>query len=325
MKISDKCFASPSQPEIASKNDYYPFGMVMPGRTFSATSYRFGFNSQEKDDEIKGNGNSLEFKYRIYDSRLGRFLSIDPLSKSYPMLTPYQFASNTPIWARELEGLEANYTNDGSKTALGPGPQREQEGPLSEVYAKELGYTKYGIVETVKNPEFNKKEIKAFHDWNASEGPKTNCLPIGVGGAELLTGANTGWKTKTGSFNLDSQNAWSLGENLESKGYATEIPTPVRHEVNSIIDNSGSTNNNYNVYLSGPGASRHTLIVTYNSKDILFSLYDQGTGWDKKNVTPKIAQEEFNSVTDRGLWSDTRTWQLFKLEKKEIIFNREGN
>lgn len=43
---------------------------------------------------------------RIYDTRLGRFLSIDPLTPKYPELTPYQFASNTPIQAIDLDGLE---------------------------------------------------------------------------------------------------------------------------------------------------------------------------------------------------------------------------
>ena len=43
---------------------------------------------------------------RIYDPRVGRFLSVDPISKDYPELTPYQFASNTPIAATDIDGLE---------------------------------------------------------------------------------------------------------------------------------------------------------------------------------------------------------------------------
>ena len=43
---------------------------------------------------------------RIYDPRLGRFLSVDPLTKEYSMLTPYQFASNRPIDGIDLDGLE---------------------------------------------------------------------------------------------------------------------------------------------------------------------------------------------------------------------------
>ena len=43
----------------------------------------------------------------IMDDKLLRFLSPDPISKKYPELTPYQFASNSPIsrgsrWARIL-------------------------------------------------------------------------------------------------------------------------------------------------------------------------------------------------------------------------------
>ncbi len=105
MKISDKCFASPSQPEIASENDYYPFGMVMPGRSFNASSYRFGFNDKEKDDEIRGQGNSNNFGDRIEDPRIGRFLSIDRYSQETPQQTPYSFAGNTPINSIDYNGL----------------------------------------------------------------------------------------------------------------------------------------------------------------------------------------------------------------------------
>ena len=89
-----------------SEKEYYPFGMVMPERNFSSDNYRFGFNSQEKDDEIKGSGNSLSFTYRIHDPRLGRFLSIDPLFASYPWNSPYSFAENKVIQFIELEGAE---------------------------------------------------------------------------------------------------------------------------------------------------------------------------------------------------------------------------
>lgn len=83
--------------------------MQMPGRKYQApsiVSYRYGFNGKEKSDEVYGEGNIYDYGFRIYNSRLGRFLSIDPLTRSYPMLTPYQFAENQPIWAIDLDGLE---------------------------------------------------------------------------------------------------------------------------------------------------------------------------------------------------------------------------
>ncbi len=93
-------------PDVVNAQDYYSFGAQMPGRSFTSSTYRYGFNGMEKDDEIKGNGNSYDFEFRQYDPRLGRFLSVDPLTKKYPHYTPYQFAANQPIHAGDIEGLE---------------------------------------------------------------------------------------------------------------------------------------------------------------------------------------------------------------------------
>ncbi len=92
--------------DVMSVTDYYPFGWEMLGRTESNDSYRFGFNGKEKDDEVKGSGAQYDYGFRIYDSRIGKFLSVDPLSSSYPWYTPYQFAGNSPIAFNDLDGLE---------------------------------------------------------------------------------------------------------------------------------------------------------------------------------------------------------------------------
>ena len=93
------------QPAVAAQTDYFAFGMAMPGRT-SISSYRFGFNAKEQDAEAYGNGNLYNYGFRIYNPRLGRFLSRDPLAPNYPWYTPYQFAGNKPIAAIDLDGLE---------------------------------------------------------------------------------------------------------------------------------------------------------------------------------------------------------------------------
>ncbi|MGH2667488.1 RHS repeat domain-containing protein, partial [Flavobacterium sp.] len=85
---------------------YYPFGMLVPNRFGSSTAYRYGFQGQEKDDELKGPGNSLNYTFRMHDPRLGRFFAKDPLEKSFAWNSPYAFSENSPIWGVELEGLE---------------------------------------------------------------------------------------------------------------------------------------------------------------------------------------------------------------------------
>ena len=73
---------------------------------FFANSYRFGFNGKENDNEVKGEGVQQNYGLRIYDTRLGRFLSVDPLAKDYPWYTPYQFSGNKPIQFIDLDGAE---------------------------------------------------------------------------------------------------------------------------------------------------------------------------------------------------------------------------
>jgi len=85
--------------------NYYPFGATMPGRSFNSGEYRYGFNGQEKDDEIKGAGNSYDFGARILDVRLGGgFLSLDAYSSHYPSISPYAFVARNPIFYVDPDG-----------------------------------------------------------------------------------------------------------------------------------------------------------------------------------------------------------------------------
>lgn len=78
--------------------------MDIPGRQYNATTgYRYGFNGKEKDTESPV---QYDYGFRIYDPRLVRFNSVDPIASHYPELTPYQFASNRPIQGADLDGLE---------------------------------------------------------------------------------------------------------------------------------------------------------------------------------------------------------------------------
>ena len=101
-----------------STNDYYPFGMLMPGRKSSLDVYRFGFNGKENDNEAKGEGNQQDYGMRIYDPRVARFLSVDPLAGKYPFYTPYQFAGNMPIKFIDLDGLEPATTEEADKMTV---------------------------------------------------------------------------------------------------------------------------------------------------------------------------------------------------------------
>ncbi|MBX3255771.1 MAG: hypothetical protein KF862_16675 [Chitinophagaceae bacterium] len=95
--------------DVMTAADYSPFGMTLPGRAYNNhwQKYRYGFNGKESDSEVNGPYNELDYGNRVYEPRLGRFLSVDPLTKDFPSLTPYQYASNSPIENSDLDGLES--------------------------------------------------------------------------------------------------------------------------------------------------------------------------------------------------------------------------
>ena len=97
--------------------------------------YRYGFDGKENDNELKGEGNQQDYGMRIYDPRLGRFLSVDPITNKYPYYSPYQFAGNSPIKFIDLDGLEPEEPD-----------QHEYEGKVSTInsaFNKSGGDDKY--------------------------------------------------------------------------------------------------------------------------------------------------------------------------------------
>ena len=101
--------------DILTASDYYPFGMParqshsggqLTNRTYSAGEYRFGFNGMEKDDEVKGSGNSYTTEFRQYDPRIGRWFSLDP--KMHYDLSSYCALDNNPIRIIDQNGADGD-------------------------------------------------------------------------------------------------------------------------------------------------------------------------------------------------------------------------
>ena len=78
-------------------SDYSAFGVLLPERAVNTGDFRYGYNGMEGDPEVKGKGNSYDFGARMLDSRVGRFLSVDPLADKFPSLSPYNFCNNNPL------------------------------------------------------------------------------------------------------------------------------------------------------------------------------------------------------------------------------------
>jgi RHS repeat-associated protein len=103
-------------PNVTTENDYFAFELPMQDRSLVVNqNYRYGFNGKENDNEVRpdasigeNTGGEQDYGMRIYDPVIGKFLSTDPIANSFPGLSSYQFASNSPILNTDLDGLEAS-------------------------------------------------------------------------------------------------------------------------------------------------------------------------------------------------------------------------
>ncbi|GGD34343.1 hypothetical protein [Flavobacterium orientale] len=173
--------------------------MLVPNRHGSAESYRYGFQGQEKDDEVKGEGNSLNYTFRMHDPRVGRFFAVDPLAPKYPFYSPYQFSGNRVIDMVELEGLEP----------AEPGSRENQKGSAFD----------YSLV--TDNPGDALSFLLSYQEWSWHSGTKTTA-------SGWYT--NDDYKEVVMPFALDAAyaNGWSTGTCWKSAKKLIGNPGPER-------------------------------------------------------------------------------------------------
>ncbi|MDD3687815.1 MAG: hypothetical protein PHE56_13760 [Bacteroidales bacterium] len=76
------------------------------------SSYLFGFNGQEKDDEVTGQtGSVYTAMFWEYDARIGRRWNIDPVDK--PWLSSYHAFSNNPVARIDPLGDDDYFSSNG--------------------------------------------------------------------------------------------------------------------------------------------------------------------------------------------------------------------
>ncbi len=143
------------------------------------------------DDEVKGGlGNQQDYGMRIYDPRVGRFLSVDPIAGNYPELTPYQYASNTPIWAIDIDGLEAGLYGGGmnlstaEKSAAAVNNYLAEPAPLwmRQGLAYQVNYMSSGVNLTESD---YKGLTRGQYYWRSTTLSLTNWAPSNPGSLKI--------------------------------------------------------------------------------------------------------------------------------------------
>ena len=132
--------------QLSHSLDYDAYSKQMPGRQYAGEDvYRYGFNGQEKDDEVAGEGNSNTAHFWQYDTRLARRWNPDP--KPNPAISIYACFANNPIIFTDLLGDTLGVTV--TSMAKSPGGAGSQGHMALIVGNDDLGYW----VVSLENPE----------------------------------------------------------------------------------------------------------------------------------------------------------------------------
>jgi RHS repeat-associated protein len=302
---------------VVSANDYSAFGAPMPGRSFvSASGYRYGFNGKENDPEAVGTGEGTQdYGFRIYNPSLGRFLSVDPITKKYPELTPYQFASNTPIQAVDLDGLEMFYAPDGTYIGkFGTSTQVRviNAGAISTVYAS---------INLVNDSKLSKEDRARMEKWAFD-----NSKDVGMTNDELNLRATlaTLKQAEAGTANMghpNDYNGWNGGDKFTEDSYEENPGAYAKHpgtnpssrSIGSAAGAYGAMKQYYNESDFSP-ASQDRFAVN--------SMSDEGRQAAKSGDILKFKELEGGHWTSLPHWKDNET--LKKEFKANLALELQG-
>jgi len=232
--------------------------MTMPGRSYTYENYRFGFNGMEKDDDIAQG--DLDFGARIYDSRLGRWLSVDPLQEKYPNLSTYNYTANNPILFKDPDGQKIFIYFETGKVDKDGTPIIESyeynsgiKPPKDKFVKKTIrtlnktvnkGYDSYGVIDKLSKDEDNHVAITKLDNWNSS------AYIVEVGKA-IITDFATGEVLNNNDFEFPPDEiSWSPNSGLispdgkERQSAANSLLHEIAHKFYQLFDPDGMKEEN---------------------------------------------------------------------------------
>ncbi|MCX6232767.1 MAG: hypothetical protein NTZ33_14610 [Bacteroidetes bacterium] len=253
------------QPVLIASMDYYPFGMAMNDRGFNSSEYRFGFNGQEKDQEIYNNQSTTTATFWEYDGRIGRRWNVDPMTWKYSWESPYAVFHNNPILIIDQNGLEG----DTKDNPVGPTRlQRKFERKFNSWKSKHLEELKdlsdKEILDRFQNEYGEKRWFKKYlNNTVKSHATNIDVHLTGMGGKLIAVGSEymKGSDNKTVDLNT-SEGRLLITYQMEFIRDQIQI---INTETGESIYNSGlhrgSVGSGKMIYFNLNGNSKITILV----------------------------------------------------------------
>lgn len=310
-------------PDVQSYSDYYPFGMLQPNRhgQENGADYRYNFQGQETDDEVKGKGNSVNYKYRMHDPRLGSFFAVDPLAPKYPHNSPYAFSENEVIAFVELEGLE-KATPKEQQEAINYVNQTLNNDTKSLWDNVDVEEFKADLINQIKNP-YSSKQLRN------QCGPRATCFAINYIDPKLYAQIAIGLLTSESYEN----GGYTVNTTKEIRSY--KKPTN-RNSVDFVIQTS--LRNSENKFFNYDPNDKSSTVSGYTDPEEIDDWVETLgglTATTKEDADVTIALMDMNTLRGNGMgvwhyvilesYNPKRTEYKSELKYSDSYTGKKGN
>lgn len=257
--------------------------------------HRYGFNGKERDDELKGGGNSDDFGARMLDPRLGRWLTIDPKSDKYPSASPYNYTLNNPIRFIDPDGEEVTIKDVASLKAM-MGTLTASE--IDRIKIRKDGTVKIrGGKEGSRNLENLRVLVNSETNHNfitsttySSKAGTTVTLPATTAGRTLFTQSESPSNFPATIISPDNDVYIIIKPTTESGAPEVLAHEAYGHAYLGELKRQGQSVNPYHDF-SGPGGAE-------NNDDFKKQSYP-ATGEAKKNYAANSADDNWKKSLDK--------------------------
>jgi len=297
---------------LTNRTDYYPFGMPMPNRNVEG-DYRYKFQGQERDPETEMEA----FELRLWDSRIGRWLTTDPMGE---FSSPYIGMGNDPINRIDPNGgqTEDYYKDAQGKIIYDESINNKQDFIDKGIVGEYLGkayqendtyYSLFGKVVDLKTMEgklYQKIDDAIFNyasAYNSSSGD------LDVQGTDM----NIGLKLKSGILSSIGDNLYKFdfyGGNGTYHVYGPPGMSGLLDRGDGRFNQNKNTSGNfepapgYNLKISNSNSTSireyNIIIVSFPTKE-LYNRVDKAIDYDffgKVNPNPIIKTVKTNIIKD---------------------------
>jgi RHS repeat-associated protein len=289
-------------PDLLMHTDYYSFGMEMPGRKWVYSDYRQGFNGKEKADEITVG--DYDFGARVYDSRIGRFFSVDPKAQEHPSESPYSFAANNPIRLIDKNGEspgDPDAKHDRKLERFKKRNETQLEGlkayEIEDRFANSRGFFGMGTKLV--------KQTKWYQEWRSRNNVRSQVTGFKLETPEPVV-IESGSQSALGSSSTEREKDVEFNKGtFVFRSNSSGGPNGGKVNV-AITDEEGNTvyNGDFNVEAN----------KSFQSADIPFSKAGKKL---KVTVTASYVNANGQTVSDRPAWDLTMTPDKDELSPKE--------